>query len=323
MNAVVLAIAVLIDRFVGDPPWIWRRVPHPVVGFGHAISRAEWWLNRPAWPERQRRMAGIAAILVLMALAAAVGWAITTALAGFGFLGLLLTALVASVFLAQKSLADHVERVGTALDQDGLEAGRLEVSMIVGRDPADLDEPAVRRAAIESLAENASDGVVAPWLALALFGLPGLLAYKMLNTADSMIGHMDERHRAFGYGAARLDDLANWPAARLTALLFAVAALLRRGRASAQRALSVASRDARTHRSPNAGWPESAMAGALDLALGGPRRYGTVAVDAPMLNAGGRREADGQHLRRALQIFATLCDLVLGVSFLLAIAAVL
>ncbi|MBB3999649.1 adenosylcobinamide-phosphate synthase CbiB [Aureimonas pseudogalii] len=316
MSAVVLLGATLIDRLVGDPDWLWRRLPHPVVGFGWAIAATERGLNRPQWPPRWRKASGIAAILALLALAAGLGFAIEVGLRGLGPAGLAAEAVVASVLLAQKSLADHVRRVAVALETGGVEAGRRAVSMIVGRDPQSLDAAGVGRAAIESLAENASDGVVAPWLFLVLFGLPGLMAYKMLNTADSMIGHLDARYREFGYGAARLDDLANWPAARLTAGLFALAALLRRGRTAARGALHAARRDAPHHRSPNAGWPEGAMAGALGLALGGPRRYGELVVDAPMLNAAGRREAGTGDIADALALFGCVGDTLLAASVL-------
>ena len=319
----VLLLATLLDRLVGDPDWLWRRWPHPVVWFGALIGAADRGLNRPSLSFAGRRILGVVSILALAGLALGAGLLIQRALAPLGWAGLLAEALIASVFLAQKSLGDHVEAVRAALEREGLEAGRRAVSMIVGRDPNELDEAGVCRAAIESLAENASDGVVAPWLALALFGLPGLLVYKMVNTADSMIGHRSERYLAFGWGAARLDDLLNLVPARLTALLFAGMASVSGGRCAGVRAWKTAWRDASTHRSPNAGWPEAAMAGALALSLGGPRRYGALVVDAPCLGAEGRREANPQDIAAALRLFGRSMNALLGFAALGALASFL
>ena len=219
---------------------------------------------------------------------------------------------IVAIMLAQKGLADHVTRVAKELRKDGLAGGRLAVSLIVGRDPESLDESGICRAAIESLAENFSDGVVAPAFWYAIFGLPGLLAYKMLNTADSMIGHKSSRHRDFGRAAARLDDAANWPAARLTALIIAVAAAFTRGRQASGRALRAALMDAGLHRSPNAGWPECAMAGAVGLALAGERNYDGVVVREPMLNAVGRRTAHPTDIDTAIRVFYAGCSVLTG-----------
>ncbi|WP_416357819.1 adenosylcobinamide-phosphate synthase CbiB [Aureimonas phyllosphaerae] len=319
MSGALAALALAIDRLVGDPDAVWRRVPHPVAGFGALIAAADRTFNRPHWPDGVRRLAGLASILVLLMLAALLGHAIHLVLAPLGWPGLVLEAALASILLAQKSLSDHVRRVAEALDREGLPAGRKAVSMIVGRDPQALDEAGVSRAAIESLAENASDGVVAPLFFLALFGLPGLVAYKMLNTADSMIGHLSERHRAFGRAAARLDDLANLVPARLTAAVLAAVTGMILGRRAAGRAVRAALADGPRHRSPNAGWPEAAVAGALDLALGGPRRYGELVVDAPMLHAPGRREATAADIRKALILFARTCDLLLVAAVAIAL----
>ena len=218
--------------------------------------------------------------------------------------------------LAHKSLSDHVIRVAQGLRQDGLAGGRRAVSMIVGRDPETLDEPAVCRAAIESLAENFSDGVVAPAFWYALLGLPGLLAYKMLNTADSMIGHKSPKYLAFGWASARLDDLANLPAARLSALFVAAGAWWRFDRRRARNALDTAFRDHGLHRSPNSGWPEAAMAGALDIQLAGPRIYGGAVVDEPMLNGAGSPVANLIDIEDGVHVFhgagAALLALVLA-----------
>ncbi|MBV9078242.1 MAG: cobalamin biosynthesis protein CobD, partial [Methylobacteriaceae bacterium] len=216
--------------------------------------------------------------------------------------GAILLALAASVLLAQQSLFLHVRAVERAFAAGGLPAARRAVSMIVGRDPDRLDDAGVARAAIESCAENFSDGVVAPAFWFALGGLPGLLVYKAVNTADSMVGHLSERHRAFGWASARLDDVLNLAPARLAGLLVALAAPAGGGRIGP--ALAVMERDARLHRSPNAGWPEAAMAGALGLALGGPRVYAAGPVDEPMLNAAGRRDAAPGDIGRALRVMA-------------------
>lgn len=313
-HLLALLLALGLDRLVGDPDGLWRRVPHPVVHFGRAIASLDRRFNREADAPARRKIMGIAAILVLLALAVGLGLALRALFGLFGPAGLLLEACVAAIFLAQKSLGAHVEAVREGL-ATGLAEGCRAVSMIVGRDPEGLDEAGVARAAIESLAENASDGIVAPALAFLVAGLPGLLAYKMLNTADSMIGHLSARHRDFGWAAARLDDAANWVPARLTALLFALL-----GPAPA-RAMRAAWRDGPLHRSVNAGWPEAAMAGALGLALGGPRSYGELHVEAPMLNGEGRREATANDIARALALFARLCNALIALVLAALLAA--
>jgi adenosylcobinamide-phosphate synthase len=214
--------------------------------------------------------------------------------------GAVLLVLAASTLLARRSLDAHVRAVADALEQDGLAAARLAVAKIVGRDPDQLDAAAVARAAIESLAENFSDGVVAPAFWMAIFGLPGAAAYKAANTADSMIGHRTARHAAFGWAAARFDDLVNLPASRLSALCLIVGALLTGG--SAGGAARAVWRDASRHRSPNAGWPEAAMAGALGLRLAGPRIYGGAIVEDAFMGD-GRPDATAADIRRALLVF--------------------
>jgi adenosylcobinamide-phosphate synthase len=231
-------------------------------------------------------------------------------------LGRLWLALVMSAFIAQRSLYGHVADVARAIAVSGLEGGRLAVAKIVGRDPNRLDKGGVSRAAIESLAENFSDAVVAPVFWALLLGLPGLIAYKAINTADSMIGHRSPRHRDFGWASARLDDVVNWPAARLSALLMALGALLLPG-ADALQALAVTLRDARRHRSPNAGWPEAALAGALGFALNGPRAYRGVPTEEPWTNAAGRKLLDAPDIWQALRLYLRAC-LWLG----LAVAAI-
>jgi adenosylcobinamide-phosphate synthase len=217
-------------------------------------------------------------------------------------LGFFAVIALGTTLLAQKSLDQHVEAVAKALDTSGLEAGREAVSKIVGRDPEQLDSAAVARAAIESLAENFSDGVVAPAFWMAVGGLAGGAAYKAANTADSMIGHRTPKHEAFGWAAARFDDLINLPASRLTALLIVIAAAILPGM-DARTAWRAVWRDARKHRSPNAGWPEAAMAGALGIALAGPRSYGGVMGDYAFMGEGGRRVVTAADIRRALRLF--------------------
>lgn len=317
----ILFLGTALDRLVGDPDWLWRRVPHPVVLVGRVIDRLDRTLNRPGLGESVRWRNGVFAVGLLIGGAMLSGLFLSTLFAMAGPVGWLLEALVLAVFLAQKSLVDHVRAVETALG-GGLEPGRRAVAMIVGRDPDVLDEAGVCRAAIESLAENASDGVVAPFLWYLVLGLPGLLAYKAVNTADSMIGHLNDRYRAFGWASAKLDDWMNWPAARLTALLIALSAGMReRGLAEVRAALSIARRDAPLHRSPNAGWPEAAMAAALGLSLGGPRRYGNLEVEAPMLNPAGRRGARPADIAAAIGLFRTVANLLLAFAGLLLLAA--
>ncbi len=251
-------------------------------------------------------MAGIAAVVLLVMTSIVIGYAIERMLLALPA-GPLWVAGVASIFIAQRSLYQHVAAVVTAFATGGLAGARQAVAMIVGRDTTQLDDSSVCRAAIESCAENFSDGVVAPVFWLAVFGLPGLIAYKAINTADSMIGHRSTRYEAFGLAAARLDDVVNLVPARLAGLLFALTAPIAGGRIAAS--LRVMWRDASLHRSPNAGWPESAMAGALNLALAGPRRYATHSVEDPFLNPEGRKDAAPSDIRRALRMLVAACVL--------------
>jgi adenosylcobinamide-phosphate synthase len=295
----LVAAALAIDFAVGDPPALWSRVPHPVAAAGRLIAGADELLNRPALPFWLRRALGIATIAVLVAVAAGFGFVIERWLAGFAW-GWIVILIVAAILIAARSLYDHVSAVAAALDR-GLDAARAAVARIVGRDPASLDETRIARAAIESLAENFSDGVVAPAFWFAVLGLPGLFAYKTINTADSMIGHLNARHEAFGWAAARLDDLVNLPASRLAGILIALAAPLAGGMAGT--ALRVMFADAGKHRSPNAGWPEAAMAASLGIALAGPRHYAGVIVADPFVNEGGRLDASAADIRRALRVY--------------------
>ena len=302
----VLMLALVLDAVIGDPDWLWKRVPHPVVAFGWAIDRLDDRLNNGDWSETRRRAAGVLAIILLVGGFAALGWLIEHVLRAVP-LGWIIEAVVASIFIAQRSLYQHVARVQAAFAGGGLGEARRAVSAIVGRDPNVLDEAGVCRAAIETTAENFSDGVVAPTFWFVLLGLPGLVAYKAINTADSMIGHLTERHRAFGWAAARFDDLVNLVPARLSALLLAVVAPVAGGSIGA--AIRVALRDAQQHRSPNAGWPEGAIAAALGVALAGPRVYPERVVDDPFVNASGRRNATPDDIGRALKLFVVACGL--------------
>ena len=309
----MLFVALVADAAIGDPELIWRRVPHPVAAIGSAIAFLDRRLNRPSLPGSAKRALGVLAVVVLVAAAGAAGYGLELLFQKIPY-GAVGTILVAAILLAGRSLHDHVAAVASAFAAGGLPAARNAVARIVGRDPAALDEAGVSRAAIESTAENFSDGVVAPALWFAIAGLPGLLAYKAINTADSMIGHLTPRHQDFGWAAARLDDLVNWPMSRLAGALLALAAPAAGG--SARVAFRVMMSDARRHRSPNAGWPEAAMAAALGLALAGPRRYRGVLVDDPFLNPNGRRKATPGDIRRGLRVY-------LGAWALLALVAAL
>ncbi|MEX2629916.1 MAG: adenosylcobinamide-phosphate synthase CbiB [Tistlia sp.] len=314
-RVLLLLLALLLDAVVGDPAWLWRRLPHPVALAGRAIDRLDRRLNRSGVPPWRARLAGAAGLAVLLGAAVLLGLALEA-------LGIWpLEVVLVATLLAQRSLYEHVAAVAAALQGDGaganLEAGRRAVARIVGRDPERLDAAGVCRAAIESLAENFSDGVVAPALWYAVGGLPGLFAYKVLNTADSMIGHRSERHRHFGWAAARLDDLVNLPASRLSALLIALARPQR-----LPQALGAVRRDAGRHRSPNAGWPEAAMAGSLGLALAGPRAYAEGVVEDAWMNQGAESDAGPGDVERALRRYRDACRLGWVLLALLALGAV-
>ena len=315
----------LIELCLGYPERLLRLIGHPVTWIGRLVGTLDHLLNRdtPLFlrpPERKdgtgaRRTAGIVAVLILLAVVGACAFVLERALLRVPF-GLFIDGVLASTLTAQRSLYRHVANVAVALEKTGIDGGRAAVSHIVGRDTATLDEAGIARAAIESLAENFSDGVVAPILWMVIAGLPGAALYKAVNTADSMIGHRTPRYAAFGWAAARLDDLVNLPASRLSALLLVAAAAFDR-EASAGAAWRSVWRDAAHHRSPNAGYPEAAMAGALGLSLAGPRVYGGVPVDDAAMGD-GRRSADAADIRRALALYR-MADAIL--IALLAIAA--
>ena len=314
-------LSLLIELLAGYPGWLFRAIGHPVTWIGRLISLLETRWNREDAPPARRRALGVGVLLLLLAVSLGVGFLIQKgfALIPYGIVG---TAILASSLFAQRSLHSHVAAVAAALESGGLDAGRKAVSEIVGRDPDRLDEAGVCRAAIESLAENFSDGIVAPAIWVALAGLPGAAAYKAVNTADSMIGHKTERHRDFGWASARFDDLVNWPASRLSALLITGAAALMPG-ASSGAAWKAVRRDARGHRSPNAGWPEAAMAGALGLSIAGPRYYHGVQTSDAEMGAGGKREASARDIRRALALYRTADALLVAVIGLIAAAIIL
>ena len=296
-----LALAALaVDAVVGDPPALYRRVPHPVAVLGKGIAVLEARLNDPAASDAARLVRG-GAVALLATLAAAGAGALVHALASAMPAGGLVEAVAASILLAFRGLRDHVREVARSL-KAGIAEARAAVAHIVGRDPASLDGPAVARAAIESTAENFADGVVAPLFWYVLLGFPGLLGYKAINTLDSMLGHRDPRYRWFGRVAARVDDAANWIPARLAAVLLAGAALVLPG-ARAGAAVRAAFRDAGRHRSVNAGWPEAAMAGALGIAIAGPRRYGGRTVEDAWMGD-GRRDLGAEDVHAALRLYA-------------------
>jgi adenosylcobinamide-phosphate synthase len=311
-------LALLIEIIVGYPDRLVHAIGHPVTWMGRLIGVLDRRLNRDSAEATARQAAGILAVLLLIGAVGAVTFALERGLLFLPF-GIVIVAILASTLIAQRSLHDHVARVASALD-NGLAAGREAVSHIVGRDPDRLDEAGVARAAIESLAENFSDGVVAPVLWMAVAGLPGAAVCKAINTADSMIGHRTVRHEAFGWTAARLDDLVNLPASRLSSLLIIGAAATMPG-ASAQQAWRAVRRDASRHRSPNAGYPEAAMAGALGLALAGPRIYGGILVDDPLMGD-GRRDANAADIRAALALYRRADAILIGIVALLTAAVI-
>ncbi|WP_349628400.1 adenosylcobinamide-phosphate synthase CbiB [Bradyrhizobium sp. DASA03005] len=307
-----MVVAMAVDALLGWPAWLFARIGHPVTWLGRLIAAIDTAWNRASDPPALRRAAGVAGALAVIALSAALGWALQSLLPS-GWIQIVLIGILAWPLVALRSLHDHVAAVATPLLAGDVAAARDAVSRIVGRDPAALDEAGIARAAIESLAENASDGIVAPVFWGALFGLPGILGYKAINTLDSMIGHRSERHEAFGWAAACIDDVANFIPARLTGFLFVLLAPQR------SEALACMTRDARRHRSPNAGWPEAAMAGGLGVRLSGPRIYHGSPTDEPWLNEGARdpRAAD---IAEALTVYRRAMSLVAGLLAILAFA---
>jgi adenosylcobinamide-phosphate synthase len=303
--AAAMILAMVIDGVVGWPDALYARIGHPVAWLGRLIEALDQHWNREGDGFDMRRVAGVAAALSVTVLAGALAFTVQ-AMISPGWLRILLVGILAWPFVAARSLFEHVTAVAKRLQAGDLEGARKAVSMIVGRDPTRLDEAGVARAAIESLAENTSDGVVAPIVWGLLFGLPGIVGYKAVNTLDSMIGHRDARHEAFGWAAARIDDVLNLAPARLTGLLLALVS------SRPTNALACMWRDARHHRSINAGWPEAAVAGALAVRLCGPRVYHGELAKEPWLNEEARDPAGGDVVLalklyvRAMVLFAAL-----------------
>jgi adenosylcobinamide-phosphate synthase len=307
MFAELAFTALAIEAAFGYPDALYRWIGHPVGWIGALIAWCERAWNRQQFSFARRRMLGLATLLLLLAVSGLPGMVIFLLAQHFlpGLATTLVCGAAASTFLAQRSLDAHVRAVADALEQKGTEAGRHAVSMIVGRDTQNLDQAAVSRAAIESLAENFSDGVVAPLFWLLIAGLPGMFGYKAINTADSMVGHKSDRYLAFGWAPARADDLVNLPASRLSVVWLVLASVTLSG-LSPRGAIKAVWRDAAKHRSPNAGWPEAAMAGALGLRLAGPRAYhGTIIDDHWM--GDGRETAGAQDIRAALRQYRAAC----------------
>ncbi len=300
-RVLILIIAFGIEAVLAYPAPLFRAIGHPVSWIGALIGALDAALNRPDYSDTMRRIAGVVTVVLLLGASLGAGLALEVVACAAPTLGFVLAVVVVAMLIAGGNLDQHVRAVAAGLRSEGLAGGRKSVANIVGRDPDTLDEAAICRAAIESLAENASDGVTAPALWYLIGGLPGMIAYKAINTADSMIGHLSERYRAFGWAAARLDDLVNLPASRLTGLMFIAAAALVPG-ASAASAWRAFRRDARLHRSPNAGWPEAAMAGALGLRLAGPRTYHGVQVEDHWMGDGSA-EATVADIDRALTVY--------------------
>lgn len=299
-TATILFLALLLDAALGEPKWLWDRLPHPAVLMGRAVSTLDRALN----PDRGGIMAGALALVLLMGGACLLGW-------GLSLLGDIVEIIIAAILLAQRSLVQHVRAVADGL-RVSLGDGRRAVAMIVSRDTAAMDPSAVARSAIESAAENLSDGVIAPAFWFLVGGLPGLMVYKIVNTADSMIGYRTPRYEYFGKAAARMDDVMNWLPARLTCALIALPS----GVAAQWRAIA---RDAGQHRSPNAGWPEAAMARAINVALAGPRAYDGVMTEFPWVGGAGARTIGPDAIDAAVAKLWQAWGMMLGLLALLVV----
>ncbi|HQY72303.1 MAG TPA: adenosylcobinamide-phosphate synthase CbiB [Aestuariivirga sp.] len=309
------ALALLVERLFGYPKPLYDKIGHPVEWFGSVLKKLEALLYDPQAEPMQARLRGLAVLLALLLIVTIPAVFVASILSTLKF-GWIVEALLATALIAQHSLYEHVSAVGKGLDIS-LNEGRKAVARIVGRDPAALDESGIVKGALESLAENASDGIVAPVLWYALLGLPGIVAYKAINTADSMIGHKSERYIYFGWAAARLDDLINLPASRLTGFLFAAAAAWNdqeRGKI----ALQAMWREAPKHQSPNAGWPESALAASLGVKFGGPRSYEGARVDLPWMGE-GRETLNRDDIRKGLRLYGTAMTFLLFLAVFLAL----
>ena len=293
-----LVLAMVLDALLGEPKWLWSRLPHPAVVMGRAVGVLDARMNDDT------RRAGAFAVSIMLVGAIALGLMLMV------LPGIWAEVIVGAVLLAQKSLVEHVQRVGDAL-RLSLREARRAVAMIVGRDVRDMDAPAVARGAIESAAENLSDGVIAPAFWFSIGGLPGLLAYKIVNTADSMIGYRTPKYENFGWAAAKLDDILNWIPARLTALL--IWGITRRG------SWGDIAADASLHRSPNAGWPEAAMAPALGMSLSGPRSYDGVIEGFDWVHAEGCKDAGPDDIDGAVDMLWKAWALGLALAAMIAL----
>lgn len=318
LRASILALAILLDWIIGDPKRFYSYILHPVQFMGELLAQFEGWLNKPGKSFQAQKVRGVVALLLYLFIWVAVGTALTIIADVFGWWGLLFELIIAAVMLSGRSLYEHVRDVCEALKFKTVEEARLAVGQIVGRDSSALDDRGVARAAIESGAENLSDGFIAPVLFYLIGGLPGLFFYKAVNTADSMIGHKNQRFLGFGWAAARLDDVLNWLPARLTGFIIVFLSHLLCGRGS--EAFRVMMKDSGKHSSPNAGWPEAAMAGALGIAVAGPRVYRDMMKQDPWINARGRLDCGAEDIWQALRIIRSsvfLMMLLIGVFSLL------
>lgn len=319
MFAGLALLAALIEAVAGYPNLLYRAIGHPVTWIARLIAWGDETWNSDGDSDGAQKLQGVALLLLLIAVGLIAGLVIARLCFVLlpSVMAIVIVAVLASSLIAQRSLDAHVTAVAEALETSGVEAGREAVAEIVGRDTREMDEAAISRAAIESLAESFSDGIVAPLFWLTLAGLPGAIAYKAINTADSMIGHKTDRYRAFGWASARTDDLVNLPASRLAALWLVAAAAAEKG-LTPRRALATAMRDARKHESPNAGWPEAAMAGALGVRLGGPRTYGDETVEAAWLGD-GRSDVGARDIRTAIGLYRRACAIQMIVLALIAL----
>ena len=313
-NFALAALALVIENFIGYPQALYKLAGHPVEWIGKLIVYLDEGLNDSDAEADEQRNQGIIAIIVLC-LAVGVPAIVAAKILGVIAYGWIINVALATTMIAQKSLRDHVSAVARTLPQS-LSAARTEVAKIVGRDPQTLDESGIAKAALESLAENTADGITAPIFWYAVAGLPGIVIYKAINTADSMIGHKSEKYLYFGWAAAKLDDLVNLPAARITGLLFAGAAWLT-SKANAKAALTSMWRDAGKHQSPNAGWPEASMAGALGLKFGGPRQYDGEMVELPFMGDGSG-QMTANDINKGLELYDRALLILLGAAVVLA-----